>query len=175
MSPRCAAQVSTALVVTTEQVASYIAGRDLQLGYKAANAFLLYVVTEGDAPLIERLQDASWLVTAIFGTVERMQEVDAADEASVTAVADAVVLANQQLVVRRGEFDGDVESLAVDWAKIAHSADVGFAQSAADLREGDLTTESYRYHLPHALVPCTHASSCWILWMCTASTKCPRI
>eukprot|EP00892_Ulva_mutabilis_P009928 jgi/Ulvmu1/7307/UM035_0096.1 len=136
--------VSTALIITTEQVASYIAGRDLQLGYKAANAFLLYLITNGDPPMMDRLQDASWLVSAIFGTVELLQDVDTADEASVTAVADALVLANRQLVQRRSEFDGDVESIAIDWAKIAHSADVVFADSAAELREGELTTESYR-------------------------------
>lgn len=138
------AQVSIAMVITTEQVASYIAGEDLQLGYKAADAFLLHLVTEGEGPLIDRLQDTSWLVSGVFTTTERLQDAMPPDEASVSALADAIVLVNQQLVERRRDFDGEVESLIIDWSKIAHSADVVFAANAAKLREGDLTEETYR-------------------------------
>lgn len=137
-------QVSIAMVITTEQAASYIAGKDPQLGYKVADAFLLYMITEADGALMDRLQDTSWLATAIFTTAEQMPDIPPPDEASVSAVADAIVLANQQLVERRRAFDGDIKSLTIDWAKIAHSADVMFAESAAELREGDLTTETYR-------------------------------
>lgn len=137
-------QVSIAMVITTEQVASYIAGEDLQLAYKAADEFLLRLVTEGEGPVIDRLQDSSWLVSGVFATAEQLEDAIPPDEASVSALADAIVLVNQQLVERRRDFDGDVESLIIDWSKTAHAADVVFAEGAVKLRAGDLTTETYR-------------------------------
>lgn len=133
------------MVITTEQVASYIAGQDLELAYKVANTFLLYMITDFEAPIMDRLQDTSLVVTAIYETAERHQDVIPPEEAGVTAVADAIVLANRQLAERRREFDGNIESLATDWAKIGHAADVVFSDRAAELREGELTIETYRY------------------------------
>jgi hypothetical protein len=148
ISARDIAERAIGTIVSAEQIAAYVGGKNRTLSIAAANAFLLELEAKAAGNPFAQLQAVPWLEETAVAILGKLAPSAAATGAP--DVANTAAMVSRQIVAAKDlGNDGDTVEVLEAWAKIAHVAEGWFAGNASLLRVGEITPEEYRcaFHL----------------------------